>query len=92
MAEEFESRMNPIKIKVKVINYNKPYLNLLITHIDDMNTESFNISYCIRITSDTDYNKMEGYNIISISKVNLTNLKYDENILPELDNYYKLLL
>jgi hypothetical protein len=27
-------------------------------------------------------------NNIDISKIKLTNLKYDENILPELDEYY----
>jgi exoribonuclease-2 len=92
MAEELESRMNPIKIKVKVINYNKPYLNLLITNIDDMNTESYNISYCLRRNNDINNNNNNddiNNNIYNISKVNLTNLKYDENILPELDNYFK---
>jgi exoribonuclease-2 len=84
MSEELDSRLNTIKIKVKVVNYNKPYLNLLITNIDDMNTESYNISYCLRREI---FNNKTNDNIIEISKVNLTNLKYDENILPELDNW-----
>ncbi len=83
MAEELESRMNPIKIKVKFISYNKPYLNLLITNIDDMNNSHYNISYCLKRNN---YN-IKDNNIIEISKINLTNLKYDENILPELDNW-----
>jgi exoribonuclease R len=82
IAEELESRMNPIKLKVKVINYNKPYLNLLITHIDDMNVS---ISYCLRKENN---NINNNNNNIDISKIKLTNLKYDENILPELDEYY----
>lgn len=84
IAEELESRLNPIKIKVKVVNYNKPYLNILITNIDDMATESYNISYCLRRDI---FNNKPTDNIIEISKINLTNLKYDENILPELDNW-----
>ncbi len=84
MAEEFESRMNPIKIKVKVLSYYKSFLNLLITHIDDMNV---NISYCLK--RDTfNINNINNVNTLDISKVKLSNLKYDETILPELDEYY----
>ncbi len=82
IAEELESRMNTIKIKVKVINYNKPYLNILITHIDDMNVH---ISYCLKRDK---YDMNINVHIIEISKINITNLKYDENILPELDKAF----
>ncbi len=89
IAEELESRMNTIKIKVKFVNYNKPYLNLLITNIDDIYNNNYNISYCLRRPSFTINNdEMLNINIIEISKINLTNLKYDENILPELDKLF----
>ncbi len=84
MAEEFESRMNPIKIKVKVLSYYKSFLNLLITHIDDMNV---NISYCLK-RDNYNINNINNVNTLDISKVKLSNLKYDETILPELDEYY----
>jgi exoribonuclease R len=84
IAEKFESSLDSIKLNVRIINYNKPYLNLLITKIDNMNV---NISYTLRrnnininIDIDKDYN-------INISKINLYN-KFDENVLPELDKVF----
>ena len=81
ISEEFISRLNPIKIKVKIMGYKKPFLNLMIISIDDMNV---NIPYTLKrfnINININNNIID----VSISKINISN-KYDEGTLPELDS------
>ncbi len=80
IAEELEARLNPIKIKVKVIGYKAPFLNLMIIKIDEMNV---NIPYTIK--KNKKYNLENEYFDVKITKINLYD-KYDEGTLPELDN------
>jgi exoribonuclease R len=82
MAQEFKSRLNTIKLKVKVTGYHAPFLNLIITSIDNMD---INISYTLKRQNISNINK-DIYEI-SISKINLNN-KFDEGTLPELDILY----
>jgi exoribonuclease R len=85
IAEELESRLNPIKIKYKILNYKNDFLNLIIFNIDNINV---NIPYSLKRKNikskiiNIDYNKE--YNI-NITKINYYN-KYDEGTLIELDN------
>ncbi len=78
IAEELEARLNPIKMKVKVIGYKAPFVNLLIIGIDGMDV---NIPYTIKRKK---LNTEQEYFNISITKINYYN-KYDEGTLPELD-------
>ncbi len=80
IAEELDSRLNPIKMKVKIIGYKAPFLNLMIIKIDEMNV---NISYTIK--KNKKYNSENEYFDVNITKINLYD-KYDEGTLPELDN------
>ena len=81
IAEELESRLNPIKIKVKVISFKKPFLNLLIINIDNMDV---NIPYTLkRKVIKTNAEIMD----INITKINLYD-KFDEGTLPEIDELY----
>jgi exoribonuclease R len=78
IAEELDSRLNPIKIKVKFISYQSPFVNLIITEIDDM---IVNIPYTLRRNKFL----LNITNIeVNITKINLYN-KFDEGTLPQLD-------
>ncbi len=79
IAEELESRLNPIKIKVKTIGYKAPFLNLMIIKIDDMDV---NIPYTIKRKQIKHFD-----NYINITKINPFN-KYDQGTLPELEINY----
>ncbi len=83
MYEELESNMKTINLKAKIITFTKPYLNILITNINDMDV---NISYSLRRDK---ININDNEISVEISKVNLYN-KFDENTLPELDNLFPL--
>ncbi len=78
IAEELESRLNAIKIKVKVMGYKAPFVNLMIINIDGMDV---NIPYTIKRKK---LNTEQEYFNIKITKINYYN-KYDEGTLPELD-------
>jgi exoribonuclease R len=77
IAEELEARLNPIKMKVRVINFKAPFVNLMIISIDDMNV---NIPYTVK----RNIKKYLEYYDVKITKINLYD-KYDEGTLPELD-------
>jgi exoribonuclease R len=79
IAEELESRLNPIKMKIKVMGYKAPFVNLMIIGIDGMDV---NIPYTIKRKKLN--TEQEIFNI-NITKINYYN-KYDEGTLPELDN------
>lgn len=79
IAEELECRLNPIKIKVKSINYKAPFLNLMIIKIDNMDV---NIPYTVKRKKDV---SIDTTITINITKINPYN-KYDEGTLPELDS------
>ncbi len=79
IAEELEARLNSIKMKVKFIGYNKPFVNLIIIGIDNMNV---NIPYTIKRKQ---YKSTNEYFNVNITKINYYD-KYDEGTLPELDN------
>jgi exoribonuclease R len=82
IAEELESRLNPIKITIKYISYKEPFLNLMIIKIDNMDV---NIPYTIKKYK---YKAIQENinNFINITKINLYN-KFDVGTLPELDNW-----
>jgi exoribonuclease R len=80
ISEELECRLNSIKIIVKFMSYKAPFLNLMITKIDNMNV---NIPYTIK---RKEYNEdiINTFININITKINLYN-KFDEGTLPEID-------
>jgi exoribonuclease II len=78
IAEELECRLNSIKIKVKVINFKAPFVNLMIISIDNMDV---NIPYTIKRKQ---LKTKEEYFNVNITKINYYN-KYDEGTLPEID-------
>jgi len=80
IAEELECRLNPIKIKVKSINYKAPFINLMIIKIDNMDV---NIPYTLRRKKNSNIDMT-----INITKINPYD-KYDEGTLPELDSIIK---
>jgi len=81
IAEELECRLNSIKIKVKLINFKAPYVNLIIINIDNMDV---NIPYTIKRKQ---LNTTQEYFNINITKINYYD-KYDEGTLPELDELF----
>ena len=81
MAEELEKNNN-ISIKVRVNSYKVPFLNLLITSINNMNV---NISYTLKRKK---YEALKTDIIdISVMKVNIYD-KFDEGTLPDLDSLF----
>jgi exoribonuclease R len=71
----------PVKISVLVMSFTKPFVNMLIV---DINSMPVNISYTLkRINSN--FNGQKKISDITITKVKLTENKYDEGTLPELD-------
>jgi exoribonuclease R len=86
IAEELECRLNSIKIIVKFMSYKAPFLNLMITKIDNMNV---NIPYTIKRKDYKEFNQeITSINTsICITKINLYN-KFDEGTLPEIDNIF----
>ncbi len=80
IAEELESRLNPIKMKVKIMGHKTPFLNLMIVGIDGMDV---NIPYTLKRSKKP--NIGQEYFDVKITKINLYD-KYDEGTLPELDN------
>ena len=82
IAEELESRLNPIKIIIKYINYREPFVNLMIIKIDNMDV---NIPYTIKNYIKRNKFKETNFNQeINITKINLYKT-FDEGTLPEID-------
>jgi exoribonuclease R len=84
IAEELESRLNPIKIKIKSMGIKNIFINLMIIKIDNMDV---NIPYTIRNKKKLTSIPFEEKDI-NITKINNYN-KYDEGTLPEIDNILK---
>uniref|UniRef100_A0A6C0HW07 RNB domain-containing protein n=1 Tax=viral metagenome TaxID=1070528 RepID=A0A6C0HW07_9ZZZZ len=89
IAEELESRLNPIKIKVKLMKSKGFFINLMIIKIDNMDV---NISYTLKMNNKRK-NKLKELNEINSIIINITKINpfinYDEGTLPELDAIFE---
>ncbi len=85
IAEELESRLNPIKIQVKLMGSKGFFINLMIIKIDNMDV---NISYTLKMNNKRKNKLKELHDTININ-INITKINpyinYDEGTLPELD-------
>lgn len=80
-----------VKISVRFVNYSGLFINFIINKIiTDAEQHMVSISYVLRIRDYQfiSYWKLNPEIIIKISEINIPG-KFDENILPELDNLIK---